>query len=362
MKESLEGNPIKTLKQKISLDKDISLKLWLLINTILSQSLNIKNDPLINLLNKYEEIEIILKLKIQNIINYCYFSKNKLHKILYENQENINIEFDDGKKTIAYNFYLNLLINADKNITNYTYSLNYIKQTNTREINGKLESIFFAKFIIDLINNYKQLEEYEEEKEKSILNYIKKEKEEIIGNNINVLNGFFVFKINTIKDFITTKIDKIYSNIINWLIINEKLQDYEYTYNIINQLDLENIDITPTIFEGLENILNEKKEYIKKYKIEKKEDLYDEKKINFYYILFKYILKKPIFIYQIPFLLNIRANILSIIKYHNIIYDNMKEKKKDKLQFLFRTMEVSEYYFQIKTLKEIQKYFKEFLI
>ena len=45
------------------------------------------------------------------------------------------------------------------------------------------------------------------------------------------------------------------------------------------------------MFDGLSSILNKNREYIKEYIIEKYEGLFDDKKINFYYILLKYILK-----------------------------------------------------------------------
>ena len=40
---------------------------------------------------------------------------------------------------------------------------------------------------------------------------------------------------------------------------------YEYTYRIINELDLKNINITQTMFEELSNTLNTNEDYIKKY-------------------------------------------------------------------------------------------------
>ena len=84
-------------------------------------------------------------------------------------------------------------------------------------------------------------------------------------------------------------------------------------YNIIIQLDLESIDITKIIFDGIHDIL-ENKENIFKYIILDNDDLFDNSKINFYYILLKYILKKSIFIYQIDFLMKTRGIIIKLIK------------------------------------------------
>ena len=57
------------------------------------------------------------------------------------------------------------------------------------------------------------------------------------------------------------------------------------------------------------------------------------KKINFYYILFKYILKYQIYIYQIPFLLKSRKNILELIK------SNLKEIKNKDIKDIYNKFE-----------------------
>lgn len=95
------------------------------------------------------------------------------------------------------------------------------------------------------------------------------------------------------------------------LIKTNKIDDIEYTNNIMMQLELENINLTKTMYDGLANILKFDNNYMKKYIISDKKDLYNNEKIkeeviNFYYILFRYILKKPIYIYQIEFLKEIR--------------------------------------------------------
>ena len=64
-----------------------------------------------------------------------------------------------------------------------------------------------------------------------------------------------------------------------------------------------------------------------KYFIKEIEDLFKVKKINFYLVLLKYILKKPIFIYQIYFLIKIRNNIIHIIKSnYQISNKNLNER------------------------------------
>ena len=95
------------------------------------------------------------------------------------------------------------------------------------------------------------------------------------------------------------------------------------------KLDLENISLNKEMMGELIKILNNK-EYTNEYIISKEEDLSKENKINFYYIIFKYLIKDIYFIYQIPFLfktmiflkklINNKPNkILHIKNFNNII-------------------------------------------
>ena len=53
-------------------------------------------------------------------------------------------------------------------------------------------------------------------------------------------------------------------------------------------MDLDSIDITKLIFNGINDII---KKYENEYLMLNTDDLFNEKKINIYYILLKYILK-----------------------------------------------------------------------
>ena len=191
-------------------------------------------------------------------------------------------------------FYLYLLIVDKKNEINYNFSIEYIRNiyNNMNEnYNNKYKLIMISKIIIELINNYRGANEIEESQNKELNKIIDKSKE-IIKNNINILKDIKL-EINE-KDIIQMNIDKIYIYIIKSLIIERKFENYEYTYNIINELELEKINITKIMFEELFQILNSNNNYINDYIILKEKDLYDEKKINFYYILLKFILKNSI--------------------------------------------------------------------
>ena len=147
------------------------------------------------------------------------------------------------------------------------------------------------------------------------------------------------------EDLIEKKIDEIYSEIIITLIKKNKFEDYEYTYNIIQQLDLESIDITDSMFEEINNLLNNDEEIKNKYIISKVEDLFDDKKLNFYFILFKYILKDSYFIYIIEYLYKIKRNIILILNknsFENI--EKLNENQKMKLNKLLEIFLDSKFY------------------
>ena len=83
---------------------------------------------LIALLSIYFD-EIKQKLELEtDIIKFIYFNRNWFHKILYDKEEVVKIEFGEQKKNLYYNFYLNLLIKDNPEIVNYEYSLDFIKK------------------------------------------------------------------------------------------------------------------------------------------------------------------------------------------------------------------------------------------
>ena len=161
-------------------------------------------------------------------------------------------------------------------------------------------------------------------------------------DNFGLIEGLNIYDNETVNVniiFNKKKADEIYSDILNALIRTNNIVNYEFSYNIIKKLDLENIYITETIFNKLDEIFKNE-DYVKNYVINFiKDDINNkiiddlnnnENKVNFYYILFKYILKNPIYIYQIPFLNNARKNIikyktfLSINKQNNNIFEKLK--------------------------------------
>ena len=200
------------------------------------------------ILSKYCEIENILNiLDINQITKFCYFNRKGIHLILYNEQKEIVINKPNG---LSYFFYLSLLINEEKEIVNYSYSYDLINELELKNRNNNvLIRLITSKIILELIDNFKGLDNTENEKYNEKIEELTKYNEDYIKNN--VIN-FQEYNLNYNYDnIINNKIDYIYIDIINALIKNRKLEEYDYTYDIIKLLDLENIDITKTMHEEL---------------------------------------------------------------------------------------------------------------
>ena len=335
------------------MSKDI-FKFELLYKSTLNNpnEINDKN-PISKLISNFEEIKTIINGKNPNIIKLLYFNKNQIHTILYESEELITLKTKLMENNISNYFYLILLLKDNENMVNYEYSIDFIRNIN-KELNNKnnnnnnnniFENIIISKLIIDLIDNYKGLENYEEKEEEEELKKIENYNINNIKNNLNELNKKIEMDLELDEKILKrNKIDKIYINILKILIEKHKIDDYEFTIKIIKELDLENIYLTKTMFNELKIILN--KDNIRKYKISEKEDLLDNNKINFYFILFKYILKNPIYIYYIPFLLETKNKIIKLIKHNSIeyLFNNINDKIKNKLDEIFKFIVDSNYY------------------
>ena len=348
--------------------KDIKSKKILCIIKTNNQQYEITKDPIFNLLKNMEEINYIRKL---NLVNYFFFSRKVINSILYNNDEIIKFETNEKIINLNNSFYLNLLINENTIILNYTYNIDYIKKLNEykRGINNNeiLKKILLSKIILDLIKNYRETDEFDEETDNNMLQEFENENTNIIQNNINIFIEIDLH-LNEI-DIIRKKIDEIYIDIINSLINNRKIENYGYTINILNQLEIENINITKTMFDSLNNNLDLKKDYIKEYIISNKEDLFNEKKINFNYILLKYILKSSFYIYQIAFLNNSRNLFLKLLKSKELSFNNINNNNsREKIEYILKLTVDLEYYFinkisdkELEQLKEVLEYYKNYL-
>ena len=325
--------------------KYIPKKLLLYLTSIeYDFSNNIYNPPF-KLISDLHEINFLLKTKKIEVIKYFYFSRNKIFPILYNYETNIIINFEEKKKCLFYNFYLNLLIMENTSIIYFSYSIKYIREINNeiKNITNKYKLIIMSKIINDLIYNFKGDINYTES-DNYELDLIANENKKIIRNNIHIFEEInLLLNEQNIKE---QNIDDIYIQIIIALIKSKKIEDYDYTYNIIKELDLENIDITENMLDKLIVILNSNE--INNYKIIKKEDLFEEKKINFYFILLKYILKSSIYNFQIPFLLQTRKLIIALLKTNELFNDiNINKIIENKIDYIIINMTDLDYYSRI---------------
>ena len=247
------------------------------------------------------------------------------------------------------------MIRENPDIIEYTYSIDFIKEIHNlqKSNNDKIyQKIILSKLIIELIKNYKGFEIYDEEEEEVILIDIEKENEVIIDKNIKIFNGIGLkVKKEDIVSINCKKLDEIYIEIIIELIKQKKFEDFEYANKIINELDLENIDLTKKMFNELSKGLNSNEKYIKDYLVKSADDLLIKKNINFYYILFKKILKNSIYIYHNSFLYNIGKSIINILKsdseklYNFLEKSSIEPKFKEKINYIIKAFTDTEYYF-----------------
>ena len=320
---------------------NLSLKLNICYNFTLIQTEDI-NNPITKLLSDFNEIKKILTINDPNLLKFLYFNRNKIHKILYDLEEIIDL---DGLKNSFYlylYFYLSLLIEENPDVINYKYSINFIRNLNEEQIkenNKIIKKIILAKIIIVLISNYKQNENADEDedgdKNEEELNKIKKYNDDIIHNNKKVIK---IFNLEE-NDILEKDIGKIYVQIVKYLIINKKLEDIEYAYNIIEQIGLESINLTKNMYIEISKILDKKESYLNEYIITKYEDIFNSKIITFYYVLLKYILKSKYYIYDIPFLLDARNNIKKLIR-NNLQSLNpsiSKNENKEKIEYVLKS-------------------------
>ena len=264
----------------------------------------LSKDPIYKLISKFDDIQFILNNYKTQYKKIFYFNGN-INNILRENDKKIIIEKD--LNNISELYYLSLLMDSDKSFINYICFFKNIDiiYNNLKKISNNNKNyygiIIIYKIINSFISNFKQQEEEEEEYEDDNC----EEKINIIIDEINgMINELDIFKNKKDKcnAYLKKNIDSIYLEILSSLIEENKFNDYNYCYDIIKKLDLINIDITPTIYKGLSKILNKENKYMEKYLIRNEEDLKVEEKINFFYILIKYIFKNTIYIYNIDFL------------------------------------------------------------
>ena len=258
-------------------------------------------------------------------------NRNIIKKILFEEDEIIKLEnevISDDNYMRDY-FYLYKLITDDLYIINYSYKYDLVKKLkeNIEKEKSKLKKYILNIFAYSIVNT-----DFCLDGDKNKLNKISKEIEEFLKNQQSILKEF---NINLdLSNYQSFKIDNIYSAIIISLIKNKKLEDFEYSENIMKQLGLDNIELTEEMFNILYKEFKDysNKEYIECYKITSEEHLLNNKYINFYYILFKYIFKTRNYIIRIKYFYDARKSINNIIQANGKILDNLNERLEEILK------------------------------
>ena len=331
--------------------KDISLKEQILNFSYTSIPLK-KFDPILNILKNLDNISnnIYNIEKIFNILNY-------------------NILNNQKKRNLAkyFNIYLFIINNPTiiKNINDIKLILEMNSYLNDiKNESDKYKKIIISKIILELINIYKENIKTNDINDK-IIEKIKNDNSYFFEKNFNIL---IKLKKNFNKEnILSLKIEKIYRKSLLVLIkkYNYKKNENAY-YNMAYQYEFDAINLSDAILTKIFDVLITKEYHIKKHIIKNIEDLFNINKINFYTLLLKYILKNPIYIYQIPFLLQTRKFILHFIKKElkKMFYLNINNNIKDKLCFVINIITDSKYYFNkfinYLKLKEIYDYYKEF--
>ena len=255
-----------------------------------------------SLINTYSELREILNT-IEKKTKFFYLDNEEVYEIMYQEEQVIPIETKEYDYSFVY--YLSLLIKENKEMVNFNFEIDFIKEIDNENNNqeNELQKLLLSRIILDLVYSYEGMKKNEE------LKKIKEKNKSYITDNIKVFDKYNL-NLENIEEI---SLEKLYLNILIELIKRKKLENYEFAYDILTKLDLENIDINKNMFEELKNILDDER-YINDYKLKDIDNFFSPTKINFYFILIKYIFKKGFFIYNIPLLYNTRKTIIKIIK------------------------------------------------
>ena len=189
-----------------------------------------KRDPIFSLIYVLSEIlSIISSNNIDKnfLSQFLYFNKNNIHNILFDNEERIDLTNNVEKYSLSYLFYLSLLIRDNPDLVFYLYSIEYISKIHNmyRNNNKVYEKIIIAKIILELIENYKNRDDFQyENRNREALQEIEYANRQINRNNINI---FREIDLNlSLEEIEIKKVDELYSDIINSLIKSNKIQIY----------------------------------------------------------------------------------------------------------------------------------------
>ena len=331
-------------------------------------------DQKVSLFSKYSQIIPIMNLKSPKSLSFIYRNRKDIHKILYDNDQIIKLDSNSAENGLPYLFYVFLLIKYQNDLVNYVYEIDFIEKVNNirKKTKNSLTNFILAIIIIELVNNYKSTELYDEynDEENKILDKIYEESQKIKSEATDELKQFNLrINENYIED---NMISEIYKEIIHSIINNKKLEDFDFCSNIFEQIGLNEIELTEDIYNKLIDIFDNNEEYINEYQISRLDDLFNEKKLNFYMTILKYIFKNSFYIYNISFLNSTRNGFLKIIKNESnnnlikIINELNNSNISEKISYLISKFCDSQYYIdkyltsKHNDIMEILNYYRDF--
>ena len=311
-------------------------------------------NPFFELLENYETLTTILKKGDINRMQYCYLNRKKINSILYDEDKTITIDSNIMKDFFDY-YHLYLMIKENSEINNYIFEFPLIKNLNDLRIPAKgIKALILSKITIYLINNYRNLDEFDSNYEKECQDMIE-ECQVVINNEKEELKKNKIIIDNLDKEDLG--IDELYCKILVSLIKNNQLNDTNL--NLLNGLEIKNLRLNKIILDGLQKLLIA--DNLKAYLITAYEDLFDEEKLSFYYMLFSFILKSSDYVFHIPFLYDTRKKIKEIInknghKFANDLKRLKKDPKLDKINIVLNYFIELKYYIEkSKKSKESQR-------
>lgn len=246
-------------------------------------------------------------------LKFYYLNAKTIDGILYEEENTIKIDLNNfNVKNISNYYYLVLLIEENDEIINYEYETKIIFELYNQKSKGIIYDLLVYKIVEKLIKNIKESQSDDIEIEENKLNEFNTENEKKINKDFleNLKKYNLIYDEETIKDI---SFNDLYSNLIIQLLMKsgkmeeKNKEDEELFSELIKEIDLENIIVTESMINKIREFFEDEEEN-NKYKISNNDEINNDK-INFYYNLFKYILKNSFHVYHIPFLKNIRDNI-----------------------------------------------------
>lgn len=273
---------------------------------------DLNNNPISELIQKFEDIESIQNCDYDNkMIQYVYMNKNKIHQILKDDEALIKIKKEDMNGYSDY-FYLYFLIRCDNEYIKYKYDFDLIQKAyEYMKDSGKIKKVLYSKIIQVFIQNFKEtisnniiddtdnndiIENYEKECTDIIANskQVFEEKEINIDNNAGI-EDIYISILKNLIDKLTNSKEIFATDMTVWIKV----------FALLDEIEIKKIKLPKTILDKiLENL---------DVKISSFKDFKNENKINFYYLLFSYILKNSFYIYQYENLFETRKNIINLI-------------------------------------------------